>query len=264
MSQKRQVKKGKGYYRQHTVNALDEDWNLVKQEAERRGVSNSRWIMDLVKQHDKRHEPQTALKFFRNWFDFDEDKHDWGSEMWICEDFPSPYYYVGSRFHEEKIRRRLYTAGGRWERHVEESRRYHTALRKHITQPGFKSNEIYSTTALGELVDGRYCDIDREARIEAIDMIKTYLDTHCPDKVEVALLQDQIPTLAFRLHRTDTHDWGYIWAEVVYLDTKDKNVTGGLIREFDAVLSQCKFQQKVEVIDFLDGLIKKIKEQPKQ
>ena len=185
-----------------------------------------------------------------------EFDRDWGTEMWFCENFPCSYLFAGSRFHKEKIRRRH--GGG--ERLVEESAKYHKTLFEHASQEGLKSNEIYSESGLRELLNGRYSDVEpKEVRIEAVETMKAHIEEHCPEKIEVAFLQHPIH-LSFQMHRTSSHYWAYIWGEDTYLDTIDQKITAGLLREFERVLSRCEIQQKIDVIEFLDGLIKEIRE----
>jgi hypothetical protein len=251
-------------YSKFTISVIDDEWNLVRQEASRQGVSISRFVMDALRPHlsPNSSESRIHLKYYRNWFDYEHER-DWGNEMWVCSSHLSSFYFLGSPFFEARAKTRYYSESD-WQTHAEHSRRYHERFIEHLEKiDGFMCRSIYSAVAMQELVkaDSRFGHVPKEVIIDGLETMIVNVEKYW-SKADIAFLNKPL-NLNFHVYQSGDRLWGSIFGDFLYADTTDSTFLKGLIHEeFAKLLGKCSIRDKKPVIDFLNGLIKQVKERP--
>jgi hypothetical protein len=266
-------------YRRHTITTTDEDWESIRREAERQGLSVSNMLVSLYKQQFKipsdsepdlflrrlrlGDESRIHLKYYRNWYKYEHER-DWGQEMWECENLPSNFYFLGSDFFVERVKTRYYSESD-WEMHARESKKYHERFIEHMENTdGFMRRGIISIADMKELAspDSRFRLIDKKVIIDGLEVMKEKIDKYWR-KADIALLEKPA-NFSFEVYQRGDRLWGSLFGDFIYADTTDLTFLKGLIyEEFPNLLSKCSIRGKKPVIDFLSDLIEKVDDRDK-
>jgi len=255
---RRKKQRSDSRYSQHTINIADEHWNFIEDEAQKRGISKSKFIAGLIQQH--REGGYVKIKHLEKWFSEGEYNKNWGTHMWICQNFLDVSYFTGTDLHLKWLKMRPYITKENLQTLLSESNKYHETFRDYImSKESFTSYEIYYKGAIEELADPNGCfnDVETTDRIRVLEKMQHYIKEYSR-KFNIRVTE--APTrLHFQVYGDSKRYWAYIWGSYVYVDTDDRTIIKGLFHEFDRHWNNCTIRG-TDVVNLLDEVIKKIKD----